>query len=437
MSDLRPLGSEKLQGDDKIKRIIEIANYKNNSNVNESTSEYTKLLADGNNYHIVKEKNGYIIKTTTNENTLEYREPIQERKYFSSYSQALKRLNIIAKELNENHGNDVGLSLFAEDTKYVLKQKKNFSPSENLPEVENVPAPPMDDMGPSEVPAPPMDDMGMDEVPAPPMDDEMGMDEVPAPPMDDEMGTEEDNNADNSNIPGSFRVVQKLLGKATQKMRNLQDEDKLSDKDIKYVINTVLSAIDLSKLSQEDKDDIIAKFEDEEMGDMSMDMGDEIPSDMGDEMDVDVTDDDIPDAPTDVPTDEPGEMEEGSWSELASRVATDSVGSMMKKSMGFSPKEKVQSIMDGMFTESKVDSILTKYFKVDKREKKFIQEKVKDKTMNEISRLCETAIQEKKSIMLLDENDNIRFIGKTNKGNLVFEMGNKQIKVTKLGKISE
>jgi hypothetical protein len=427
MSDLRPLGSEKLQGDDKIKRIIEIANYKNNSNVNENTSEYTKLLADGNTYHIVREKNGYIIKSTVSENTIDYREPIQERKYFSSYSQALKRLNIIAKELNENYGNEKGLSLFSEDTKYVLKQKKNFSPSENLPEVENVPAPPMDNMGPDETPVPPMDDMGSEEIPTPPMDD-MGSEEIPTPPMDD-TGSEESGDTEDSNIPGSFRVVQKLLGKATQKMRDLQDEDKLSDKDIKYVINTILSAIDLTKLSQDDKDDIIAKFEDEEIGDMSMDMGDE--------MDVDVTDEDIPEVPTDLPTDNTSEMEEGSWPELASRMATDVAGTMMKKSMGYSPKEKVQSIMDGMFTESKVDSILTKYFKVDKREKKFIQEKVKDKTMNEISRLCETAIQEKKSIMLLDENDNVRFVGKTNKGNLVFEMNNKQIKVTKSGKISE
>ena len=124
MSDLKPLGSEKLQGLDKIKRIIEISNYNNINNINESSSEYSKLLADGNTYHIVKEKNGYIIKSSVNENSIDYREPIQERKYFSSYSQALKRLNIIAKELNENYGNEHGISLF-EDKKFVLKQTKS------------------------------------------------------------------------------------------------------------------------------------------------------------------------------------------------------------------------------------------------------------------------------------------------------------------------
>jgi len=275
--------------------------------------------------------------------------------------------------------------------------------------------------------------MGSEEVPAPPMDDTSDAD-VPELPMDDEMGGSPDETED-SKIPGSFRVVQKLLGKATQKMRDLQDEDRLSDKDIKYVINTILSAIDLSKLSQEDKDDIIAKFEDEEIGDMSMDMGDEMTPDMED--DIDVTDDDLPEPPAELPVDDSGEMEEGSWPELASRIATDATGAMMKKRMGVSPKEKVQSIMDGMFTESKVDKILTKYFKVGKEERNFVNEKVKDKTMDEISRLCETNIQEKKSYMLLDEHKNIKFIGKTNKGNLVFEADNKQIKVTKLGKISE
>ena len=128
MSDLRPLGSEKLQGLDKIKRMIDIANYSNNPSINEHKSEYSKLLADGNMYHIVKERNGYIIKSSVNENSIDYREPIQERRYFDSYSQALKRLNIIAKELNENYGNEDGVSLFSEDKKFFLKQKKILIP---------------------------------------------------------------------------------------------------------------------------------------------------------------------------------------------------------------------------------------------------------------------------------------------------------------------
>ena len=111
MSELRPLGSEKLQGLDKIKRIIEIANYSNNPNVNEHTSEYSKVLADGNTYHIVKEKNGYVLKKGIYESTAEYIEPQRNRKFYPSYSQALKRLNLIVKEVNQNEGQRRNISL--------------------------------------------------------------------------------------------------------------------------------------------------------------------------------------------------------------------------------------------------------------------------------------------------------------------------------------
>ena len=46
---------------------------------------------------------------------------------------------------------------------------------------------------------------------------------------------------------------------------------------IKYVINMVLSAVDLEKLSEEDRDDILSKFESDELDDMGdmEGMGDE------------------------------------------------------------------------------------------------------------------------------------------------------------------
>lgn len=84
MGGLRPIGSEKLQGMDKIRRIMEIARYNENipTPVNENTrTDYTAQLADGNEYSIVKEKSGYIIKRTISESTIDYIEPIQNRKY--------------------------------------------------------------------------------------------------------------------------------------------------------------------------------------------------------------------------------------------------------------------------------------------------------------------------------------------------------------------
>ncbi len=71
-NNLRPIGSEKLEGMDKIARIMEIARYKENipTPINEDKSvEYNKVLADGKNYQIIKEKNGYVIKRTLSEST--------------------------------------------------------------------------------------------------------------------------------------------------------------------------------------------------------------------------------------------------------------------------------------------------------------------------------------------------------------------------------
>ena len=65
MADLRPIGSEKLEGIDKLKRIMEIATYKETPKTdlnNLSTTDYTIQLTDGNFYGIVRERQGYIIK---------------------------------------------------------------------------------------------------------------------------------------------------------------------------------------------------------------------------------------------------------------------------------------------------------------------------------------------------------------------------------------
>ncbi len=86
MADIRPLGSERLEGLDKIKRIMEIAKYKDASSnpVNENTSsEYNITFADGNSFGIVKEKQGYIIKQMLEEGQSDYIEPMKNRKFSS------------------------------------------------------------------------------------------------------------------------------------------------------------------------------------------------------------------------------------------------------------------------------------------------------------------------------------------------------------------
>ena len=141
MADLKPIGSEKLQGQDKIKRIMEIARFNETipTNINEtSRSEYSINLVDGNQYQIVKEKMGYIIKKNINESDVDYIEPMKNRKYYSSYSQALKRLNLLTKEVNRLNENEEGTSLFGEQKKFTLKLPKPAP----APEAEVPAAPP-------------------------------------------------------------------------------------------------------------------------------------------------------------------------------------------------------------------------------------------------------------------------------------------------------
>ena len=99
---MKPIGSEKLTGMDKIQRIIEIANYGNASgNVTESTTEYTKHAVDGNTYAIVKEKDGYYVKVGLNESSLDYVDGIlnKNKNRFSSYSGALKKINLMITKI--------------------------------------------------------------------------------------------------------------------------------------------------------------------------------------------------------------------------------------------------------------------------------------------------------------------------------------------------
>jgi hypothetical protein len=139
MGNLRPIGSEKLEGMDKIKRIIEISRYKENvpNSINESKStEYSINLADGHKYQIVKEKSGYIIKKSINESENEYIAPMKNRQYYASYSQAFKRMNLIAKELNTLFENENGTSLFNEDKKYILKRRPTNEESYGTDDIE-------------------------------------------------------------------------------------------------------------------------------------------------------------------------------------------------------------------------------------------------------------------------------------------------------------
>jgi hypothetical protein len=403
MGDLKPIGSEKLQGQDKIRRIMEIARFNETapSNINETAkSEYNRTLADGNTYEIVKERQGYIIKKTISESETDYIEPMKNRKYYSSYSQALKRLNLVAGELNRVNENEEGTSMFGEQKKFTLKTPKPApAPAAEVPMAP--PAVPSPELPPSPV------DAGMDMGVEGDVDMEMGAEEM-GPEGDVEIDAEMDIESPESDEEQvTFKTIQKLTGKLTQKIRTLDNEEGMTSEDIKYVINMVISSLDLKSLSEEDKEDIVSKFEED-----SEDLG-------GDDMDgEDMTDDtEVEDIQADMDVPVESEMEEEDYGNGA--------------------------ILDSIFGESKIDKVISKYFEVSKKEilesrEKTAKKKIKQisesrKQMGAVIKLTETIEQELASKKFLEENSSAKIIGKTNKKNLVFENKGKQVKISPEG----
>ena len=418
MSKLKPIGSEKLQGSAKVNRILEIAMYKevDRQNINETSSkEYDINLPDGNKYFIIKEKVGYIIKRGLTESTLDYIEPMKNRTYYRSYSQALKKLNLITKELNELYNNPNGISLFGEQKKYTLKTPKPAQPDNEMgdmpPPPPEPPAVPNPELPPSpleggegqmpdmEGQMPDMEEPGMEGM------DDMGG-EMPDMDMEDEPMEPKQGKGDEE---VTFKTIQKLTGRLTQKIRTLENEEGLTSEEIKYVINMVISSLNIDILDEEDIDDIISKFEGgEEEGDMEgmPDMGDEMPDMEG-----------MPDMgamPQDGAMPDMGAMPQGGSEEYA-------------------PKKR--------YAESKVDRIISNYFELSPQEKVLSEQKKRklEKSLNEnlksIKILSETEKQYSVANDFLNKFKRFNVMGKTNLGNIMLKLNENIVKITKRGEI--
>jgi hypothetical protein len=506
MSNLKPIGSEKLTGQDKINRIMEIARFNEVApkSINENaTSEYSISLADGNNYQIVRERQGYIIKKTISESDTDYIEPMKNRKYYSSYSQAFKRLNLVAGELNRLNENEEGVSLYGEQKRFTLKTPKPAAPEMPAGPPAELPAAPPAVPSPELPPSPmgdmPMDDMGGEDMPM----DDMGGEDMP---MDD-MGGE--GNEDQV----TFKTIQKLTGKLTQKIRVLDTEQGMTSEDVKYVINMVLSSLDLTSLSEEDMEDIMSKFEEDETEDYGQE----------DDMDgEDMTDDsEVEDIQADMDVPVEGEMGEGMYGSFGdgdydehdrlSNIGSDDdfdieefdtfqklydkygnkqswfnktdgerMFNIYREKTGRPFKVKTRkmngemgedyedsrysedydedydsknvkgysnhgAIFDSIFGESQVDKVISKYFEVSKSEireqkEKQVQKQLQKRTvvktiMESVTKMTETIEQELAAEKFVKENINSKFIGITNKKNLVFETKSGQVKITPNGEI--
>jgi hypothetical protein len=356
------------------------------------------------------------------------------------------------KENNSLVGNDEELSLFGEQKKFVLRTPKPDieAPAEQAPPMPAAPPLPEPELPTPDATSP---EGGVDSELD--MDLEMGDDQMDAEmdvqsePMDQEQVT--------------FKTIQKLTGKLTQKIRQFGSENDMSSEDIKYVINMVLSSVDLDTLSFEDKDEILGKFESDEEGDMGGDdMGGEdltddsevedIQADMDIENDADMVDDGAGFGKI-----EADEQWQAAIAPALERMAAGYVAdkAMDKVSDMFTStsnnegemEEEVtgaeKSILDHLFSESKVDKVLSKYFEVSSTEKKLNEQKRMKKNlqskhnvvkiMESVKKLSETFEQALAAEKFLEENIGFQLVGKTNKKNLVFEHGTKQTKISPEG----
>jgi hypothetical protein len=422
MSKLKPIGSEKLQGIEKLQRMMQIATYKEHlpNPINETSStDYRITLADGHTYEIVKERLGYIIKKQVNESTSDYIDHMKNRKHFSSYSAAMRKLNLMAGEINRVNGISEGISLFTEDKKYMLKapQPKVEAPTEAPSDLPPAPEPAPEDA----MPTPPSDE----ELPMSPegeepsTDDMGGMGEEPSTDDMPDMGEEPSEGGEGE--PTTFKSIQKLTGKLAQKIRDYSGEEELSSKDVKYVINSILSSLDLNSLDEEDKEEILTRFDSEEESDYGMeDMGsseDEMPSE---EPDMSSEEEPMPEPE--------GEMAEG-WMDEGE----------------FNESNYMDAVFKDIFKESTIEKVLKGYVVINENEKKFVKEKSKEQKViseskkvrysKEIERLSLTEAQAEVSKKIVNNFPFVTFVGKTNKGNLVFENKNKQLKVSPNGNI--
>ena len=474
MGGLKPIGSEKLDGMDKIRRIMEIARYKENIPTprnEDKSSEYKLSLSDGNTYEIIKERQGYIIKQTISESVSDYISPMKNRRYYSSYSQALKKMNLMAREFNQLHGNESGTSLFEQedekkkDTKYVISTSKQpvttttttiaappvAAPPVVVPPVGVPPTPqPMAEQGdpaldpllapqagaapapdPTAAPAP---DPTAAPAPDPAAAPEEGMEPEEEPATEEEV---------------TFKIIQKLTGKLAQKIRTYSSQEEMSSNDTKYVINSILSALDLTTLEEDDVEDIISRLEGEEE---EID-GEEEGLD-GEEMD---TEGEVTEPQPEAEVGEGYDNFSGAFNDYLGAAYTSKMSDNLMNEFDdeeyneyeneyprHGSREKFrryddEETFEDLFTESKVDKIISNYFSVDKNEKLIKEQKQKQtlKKLNEkeVYKLSESIKQERSSLRFMEQNPKAILVGSTVNKNLVFKQGIKEFRITPNGQV--
>ena len=293
----RNINPKTLKGQDKLNRVLDLMGKMNTLNESKSYSEL-ELVKKGPNgivYGVIRENHDYFIKTSNKTSGKFLAEDFSyvgglQNKYderYNSYAEAIKHLNMKFDMLNESYGIDSNTNIFESDGVafgggagfgFVMEEDDDEEKNEEKKEIISDADADLEeqkkvlkvDTPKAEVP---VEDEVEDEV-----DVDMGGDIADVDFGEEEMSDEDmgdEDMGDDGDEDGDTKKIQKYTGKIGQMLRDMDEAD--SDLE-KYVINSIISAMHLDEMDEEDKEDIIAKLEgdDEEEGDdLDMEGGDE------------------------------------------------------------------------------------------------------------------------------------------------------------------
>jgi hypothetical protein len=327
-------------------------------------------------------------------------------------------------------------------------------------------------------PAPVEGEMPPVEGEMPPVEGEMPPAEGEMPPEEGEMEGEE-MEIDVESKPKEKKVsdlkrIQILVGKLAQKIRSYNEDKELSAENVKYVINSILSALDVDVLDEDDLEEIISKLEggdeEEEGGEEEFEMEDEEMS--GDEMSGDEM---VPPPPA--PDEAQPEMAEeySSYGDAFRDYLPSAYGNIAMRGMQGEKTESARHHSDsfnddlevidfdeieedeyhrerrrgrknypdvdrfehGTFSESVVDGVLSRYFVASKNEINDFKLKQKRRTnenyaknKDSVIKLCESAEQLDAALEFIEENPRTHLIGISNKKTLIFKNGINEVRIT-------
>ena len=200
-------------------------------------------------------------------------------------------------------------------------------------------------------------------------------------------------------MEGFMKSIQKLTGKLGQKLRDVEEE--MVSSDIKYVLNSVISAVDLENLDDEDKEDVLDRFEDDEAA-----YGDEEEMDVDMDVDMEGAEDELDMGDEEIDIDMEGDDEEMSMESLKKRV-----GNLLES---YITKKETKSMNPKEYLKNRLSSVIKE---------------------NKLTKKAKTVEQELSIKKVLKENKNIKLDKKNKNGDMVLKSSEKKIVVKKDGSI--